>query len=63
MLHKTFCAALAQQHKFNNNTIGISVVGMGGLKVEVYHNNNMVSLVMMISGLKDVNGIKGIEAG
>ena len=55
---KTFCAALAHQHEFNNNTIGISVVRIGRLKAEGNHinNNNMVSLVKMISGLKDVNG-------
>ena len=53
---ETFHAALAQQHEFNNNTIDISVVGIGRLKVEVNCNNNMVSHVKMISGLKDVNG-------
>ena len=53
---ETFLAALAQQHKFNNNTMGISVVRIGGLKVEVNCNNNMVSLVQMISSLKDTSG-------
>ena len=48
MLWETFQAALVQQHEFNNNTIGISVIRICGLEVKVYCDTNMMSMVTMI---------------
>jgi hypothetical protein len=64
MTKETFRSALAQQHKFNNNTIGISVIGIGGLEVEVQCNGTKQTLASMIQGLRTFTGgvvFNGIE--
>ena len=50
---EVFRAAMKQQHEFNKNTIAISVLGIGGLEVEIERHGKPTSLVKMIHELRD----------
>ena len=64
MMPEVFRAAMKQQHEFNKNTIAISVLGIGGLEVEIERHGKPTSLVKMIHELRDSKGsavFSGVE--
>ena len=64
MTPEVFHAAMKQQHKFNKNTIAISVLGIGGLEVKIECHGQPTSLIKMIHELRDLRGstvFSGVE--
>ena len=53
---EVFCSAVRQQYEFNNNMITISIMGIGGLEVEVTCHGNRKTLIDFIHSLRDEMG-------
>ena len=56
MAVEVFHSAIHQQYEFNNNMIAISVIGIGGLKVEVTRHGNKKTLIDLVHDLRDKKG-------